>query len=152
MQRMPWEATKESRPCFSIRDPSKKVECILDCVEKTGYFFNVHIYPQAFIFDTWTDWGLLDIALILYDISDITTVMQSLSGQKGDVHARESNKDGKHDKITVDELGPALIERICRLYEVDTTLLQLLGMHDPDCMATEKSLGDSTKEQSSDPS
>jgi hypothetical protein len=124
-----------------MQDASKKVGCILDCIERTGFFFNPHIYPQAYLFDTWTDWGLLDLSLIVFDISDISAVVQILSGRKGHVHARES----KHGKIAMDELDPALIERICKLFAVDTTLIHLLGMHDPNCMVSEKLLRDSIR-------
>ena len=107
------------------------VTCILDSIHFEGFFFNLHLYPQAYLMDAWTNWGLLDTAIILVHMEDdMSSVLKAVSGSPLIHHERKSG----NDQIGIDELDPALVARICELYAVDVVLLQrYLGFDDPYC-------------------
>lgn len=98
--------------------------------------FNVHIYPQSYLFDMWTLNGLLDIEVSVFHVDDMDSILSALMGQaesQTKEHARESNADGKQDKIGLEELSAETISSICNAYAMDLHLMAKFGMHDPHC-------------------
>jgi hypothetical protein len=137
ISRMPLETetTRGNRPCFGLKDPNRKVQCVLRDIERTGVFFNVHLYPQAYLLDTWTGWGLLDMRITLASMHDMDAILTAVSGGRPVVKERASNVGNRQDKILVTELAKSTVARICKVYAVDILLLQLLNMPDPLCSA-----------------
>jgi hypothetical protein len=125
-----WETTDESLPCFSIQNHVAKIECIADVIHGTGYFFNVHLLPQTYLFDTWTNGGLVDTELILLDLRDMNHILGEITGTDK-VHVMRQSKNG--EQVEVSELPPRVIHKICKLYEVDLVVFHMLGKPDPLC-------------------
>lgn len=128
-----WEVSPESRPCFDISDSVRRVECIVDHLLETRVFFNVHIYPQAYVFDAWTQRGELDLAVVVLHMKDMDPLMSRFKGEVLEHRMRNSAVDGTTIQVTEDTLEPRLLAKICKLYESDLLLLQTLGMEDEKC-------------------
>lgn len=121
-----------SRKCFSLSGEALIV-CVLDYIEDRNVFFNVHIYPQSYLMDTWSNWGLLDIRITVAHMDDMDALFTALMQGENVQHARESNANGVHDKTGISELSNSTIARICQAYRADLMLLQLMNFSDPLC-------------------
>jgi hypothetical protein len=125
-----WEIAPSARKCFEKTNAVEKVECIVDVISETRIFFNVHLYPQSYLFDTWTNKGELDLAVTVLPLKDMDTLLQSITGQPQIDHARR-----KLDatKVSKSSLPSSVVSKICNLYKVDLVMMNLLQMPDEDC-------------------
>jgi Sulfotransferase family len=127
-----WEVSPEAAPCFSIEDSLVKLECIVDRILETRVFFNVHIYPQAYLFDTWTKKGEYDLAVIVLDLKEMDPLFKRFKGKTGKRERQSTEKNTKLRLVDKD-LEPNLLRKICKLYEVDLLMLKAMNMLDELC-------------------
>jgi hypothetical protein len=127
-----WEVSPESRRCMDIPHAATKVECVVDRIIDTGIFFNVHVYPQAYLFDTWTKRGEFDLAITVLDLKDMDPLFKRFKGRLIQ-RVRESSVEGTKLNLKDKDLEPRLLVKICKLYEADLLMLKTLGMEDPLC-------------------
>lgn len=123
------ESPYYAQECFPKTDKTNKVECVIDKI-KTGpsKYFNVHLYPQMYLMDSWTNGGLNDIQVVVMDLDDMDNVFKALVPEI--IRERES---GDGQKIAVTDLPKETITKICELYKMDVLALQLMGMDDGLC-------------------
>jgi hypothetical protein len=135
-----WEVSEDARSCFDryADDSHDKVNCVVDSLLKTRLFFHVHLYPQAYLFGSWTKQGAFDTAIAVLNLKDVDALLKRFTGEAVP-RARESST---HDKLNlqVSDLHPDLLAKICRLYHIDLLLLQALGMEDPICPPAQEQL------------
>lgn len=128
-----WEVSVEAEECFDMLNPMRKVECVVDSIVATGVFFNVHIYPQAYLFDSWTQQGTYDTAISVLSLKDMDPLLKRFKGYTVE-RARESAASPEVIKTLHErDLKADLIAKICNLYRMDILMLQTLGMEDLLC-------------------
>jgi hypothetical protein len=128
-----WEVSEDARACFDqyADDSHGKVNCVVDSLLTTRLFFNVHLYPQAYLFDSWTKQGAFDTAITVLNLKDVDALLKRFTGEAVP-RARESSTQDKLN-LQASDLHHDLLAKICRLYHIDLLLLQELGMKDPLC-------------------
>jgi hypothetical protein len=127
-----WEVSAKALPCFALSNATTKVECIVDALAQTRVFFNVHLYPQAYLFDAWTQHGELDLAVHVLDLKDMDALMKRFKGRKV-LRVRESDANNTKLGLKDHDLDHSLLVKICQLYRMDLLMLQLMNMPDPLC-------------------
>jgi hypothetical protein len=134
-----WEVSPQALPCFDMADAVAKVECVVDAIHETRVFFNVHIYPQAYLFDVWTKQGSYDLAIHVLDLKDMDPLFKRFKG-KIIRRVRSSNTNNTRLKLVDHLLKPKLLTKICKLYQSDLFMLEQMRMADPLCAGSLGSL------------
>lgn len=128
-----YEVPSANRHCYESNATTthgriERIECIVSDIQHNGVFYNIHLYPQMYLFDSWTNWGLVDLKIVVMDMVDMDTLFQSLTGNV----KRERRTEGQ-DQVSVSDLPESLLRSICELFKVDLIVLQLLGLDDGLC-------------------
>jgi hypothetical protein len=124
-----YEVPIANRHCYDQKnDRIERIRCIVDDIQQNGVFYNIHLYPQMYLFDSWTNWGLSDLKIVVMDMEDMDQIFHSLTGSV----KRERQSEGRK-QISVHDLPPSLIQQICTLFQVDLIVLQMLGLDDGLC-------------------
>ena len=94
-------------------------------------FFDPHLLPQSHAMDFWTNWGLTDPEVIVASLDDMDRILAAMKGDN--VKRAVLNSRQSDEKKSTDELNDEIVQRLCRMYEVDLVLLEELGLTDPNC-------------------
>jgi hypothetical protein len=125
---------KRLYPCYERNTTTQLLDCVLDKIESTGSFLEMHFNPQSFELYKYT-MGF-DIEVDVMDISRLDTVLQQMGA--GQV-AKERSTTGTlirrfpKFRLTREALTPELISRICKIYNADVVMLQETGVTRTEC-------------------
>lgn len=124
--------TEDAYHCFRIEDDvDAKIGCIVDIMLESQVFFNAHVYPQAYLMESWTNHSKFDSAITIADLQDMNTVVEGI--QLKPVPSQNARTSREGEKASLSDLTSTTLEKICRLYEVDVLLLEALGMPETTC-------------------
>jgi hypothetical protein len=124
-------ASKDLAPCHRQNNTTgTMLECVLDKIEHDSSYLNEHLVPQSYEFYK----GVMgyDIGINIMDISNMPAVLREL-GVSEVPKARSAKGVIKGFNLTVNELSPAMIDKICHLYRMDVEMLHMAGASQTGC-------------------
>ena len=120
-------------PCTEKETTAQLLECILDKIEASSLFLDVHLLPQSYELL----YGVMgyDIAVNIIDLSNIDAVVRGCDGTPHKSRSRSGDLIRGYPQfhLTTDALSDPILDRICRLYEADERMLQGFGTTETLC-------------------
>jgi len=125
------QISKDLSPCEQSTTTEAMLQCVLDKIEADSSYLNEHLVPQSFEFYR----GIMnfDIAIDLIDISHMPEVLREMGVPKA---ARSAVGLIQGFNLTVSDLTPHMVDKICELYAMDVEMLRITGVSPMGCEIT----------------
>jgi hypothetical protein len=121
---------------YSLQNSRDTLQCCIDYIQEKGYYFEVHMTPQAAEIAFATQMYHIPVAIFKFEES-YSTVLTEL-GADPDIKHRDGDAAGYRPNpvltgMTSADYTPELIQQICKLYRVDVIMHRSLGWDVPRC-------------------
>lgn len=134
------DSSKTTKNPASTLETLQLVQCTLDILESSvdknrhASFLDVHLEPQVYSMRAAVN--SKDVAILLIDLSSISSVLQLLRPANTGTRRRKStgNKYTGGYRLTTNILTRAVTQQICRIYATDVQLLRESSMVTTQCV------------------